>query len=379
MKHPALPDARARRPDEKVPRPVRRRDRTRRRPWYWRLLFGLALVYIGVCLAMAYLENRLVFPGAFAENSGRNLPPSIDVNDPDQLSNALTAVQTVRYGGGGTAASHIDDLLPGRLRLRVQNQPNAAASSTGNPSGRSAGELGNAPGNAPGNEPGNAPEQRSKNWVVFFHGNGIRAVDLDRWINRLSVAFDANVFAAEYRGFTDDRDVGQSGVIADGEAAVQFVIDRFDVPISRIILYGRSLGGGVASAAAVRFGPAALVMDRTFDSAVAVAAEKYPFLPVRLLMKNRFDSAARLTVYDGPLVVVHGPPDTLVPYAAGRRLYDAAASAFKTFVESPGMGHLDAMSDDVLDQVVRAVLDNIRHHDEATHTTKRPHGERSIQ
>lgn len=307
-------------PQDRVPKGQRKRRRGgKKSPWYWRLLRVVALVYLGLSITMAWLENRLVYPGAYGESATWPVPDSIEPTDPASLQTAIAKPQTLRYGGGGDPAISSDDVLPGRVWL------------------------------LPG-------EERSDRWIVFFHGNGIRAVDLDRLLTVLGQEFACNVMAAEYRGFTDDRDVSETGVIADGIAAVECLINRFDADPSRMIFWGRSLGGGVAAAAAVRHRPMALVMDRTFDSTVNVAKSKFWYLPVSLLMKNRFDSAARMRLYDGPLVVVHGTEDHLVPFAAGRRLFEAAISDAKFFVEVPDMGHLDPMSPQTLAEIKRQVL-----------------------
>lgn len=316
-------------PHDRVPRGQRKRSRRRARPrWYWRVLRTLAVAYFGIMITLTFLENRLVYPGAYSVSATLDHPESIEPGDPVSLATALGVVQTARYGGGGDDSISSDDLLPGRIWLM----------------------------------PG---ETRSRDWIIFFHGNGIRAVDLDQWLMRIGQQFDSNVMAAEYRGFTDDRDVSETGVIADGIAAVQFVIKNFDAKPSQMIYWGRSLGGGVAAAAAVQYPPAALVMDRTFDSTVNVAKSKYWYLPVSLLMKNRFDSAARMKLYDGPLVSVHGIVDRLVPYARGRSLFEAAISHEKFFVEAPAMGHLDPMTDQTLDEVSRQVRRLIGEHDQA--------------
>ena len=308
-----------------------------RRPWWWRFIKLALLVYVAAALGLAAMENRLVYPGAYREGNHfvRNAnaatgeatpklieaksiePSSIEAGeavgiDPkrDRGSIRPGTVQTVRYGGGGDPDVSTDDLLPGRLRV--------------------------------------LPRKPRDRWVIFFHGNDVRAIDLNLWIARLGENFKANVFAAEYRGFTDDRPVSQSGVIADGIAAVQYVHDTFDVEPSRMIFWGRSLGGGVAAAAAVHDPPALLVMDRTFDSAVNVAKQRFWFLPIELLMKNRFDSAARLSNYGHPVIVVHGDRDRIVPNAAGRRLFDRLATSRRRWIEMPDTGHLDPMPDSTL-------------------------------
>ncbi len=101
-----------------------------------------------------------------------------------------------------------------------------------------------------------------------------------------------------------------------------------------VVLAGRSLGGAVAVDLAAADGARALVLESTFTSLPDVAAYHYHWLPVRLLMRTQFDSLAKIAAYHGPLLASHGTGDTIVPYALGRRLFQAANEP-KQFVDIP--------------------------------------------
>ncbi len=182
-----------------------------------------------------------------------------------------------------------------------------------------------------------------KEIVLYFHGNGIQAAAMDDWILELSELLDANVMAAEYRGFEDDATPTERGVLADSVAARTYLCDRYQVSPNAIILYGESLGGGIAVAVASNGGAKALILDRTFDRMIDVAAGMYPYLPVRWVMRNRYDSIAKLTVYRGPLICIHGTDDELIPIEHGRRLYDSARCEQKHWIEVAGLGHMDPL------------------------------------
>ncbi len=86
---------------------------------------------------------------------------------------------------------------------------------------------------------------------------------------------------------------------------------------------GESLGGAVAVQLAAEAPARGLVLENTFSSVRDMAGFHYPWLPVGM-MRTKFDSAAEIRKYHGPLLQVHGDADTIVPFALGRKLFDAA-------------------------------------------------------
>jgi fermentation-respiration switch protein FrsA (DUF1100 family) len=132
----------------------------------------------------------------------------------------------------------------------------------------------------------------------------------------------------------------EAGVLADGEAAQQWLAERAKIPLNEIVLMGRSLGGGVAVDLAARNGARGLILQSTFTSMPDAAARMYPFVPVRWLMRNRYNSLEKIARYSGPLLQSHGDRDTLVPFDLGQKLH-AAAPGQKTFFVNRGRGHND--------------------------------------
>ena len=145
---------------------------------------------------------------------------------------------------------------------------------------------------------------------------------------------------AEYRGYGGNPGTpSEEGFYADGRAALDFLAAR-EVPAARIVLYGESLGTGVAVQLALERRVGAVVLEAPFTSAVDVGADIYPFLPVRLLARDRFDSIAKIAAIGAPLLVLHGEADKVVPVRFGRALL-AAARQPKEGVFVPGAGHAD--------------------------------------
>ncbi|MEM0924787.1 MAG: alpha/beta fold hydrolase, partial [Planctomycetota bacterium] len=118
--------------------------------------------------------------------------------------------------------------------------------------------------------------------VIFFHGNGTNATRQIPWGYQLSAAWNANVLIAEYRSFTEpDLTPSELNVIEDALAAFDGLCDSKSLRPEEVIVFGRSLGGGCAAAVAAQRKIRGLVLDRTFDSAVSVAAGRFPWVPVR--------------------------------------------------------------------------------------------------
>ncbi|HEY4774242.1 MAG TPA: alpha/beta hydrolase, partial [Xanthobacteraceae bacterium] len=127
----------------------------------------------------------------------------------------------------------------------------------------------------------------------------------------------------------------EDGLIADGLAAYRFATARYSA--GRLVLWGESLGSGVAVALAAEHPVGGLILESPFTSAADVAARAYPIMPVRLLMKDKFRSDLRIARVRAPVLVMHGESDGIVPIEFGERLF-ARISAPKRFVRLRG-GH----------------------------------------
>lgn len=159
--------------------------------------------------------------------------------------------------------------------------------------------------------------------VAIFHGNG-GSLRSQRY--RLKYFKDANmgVLVLGYRGYAgSDGAPSEDGLYTDARTALNW-LNAQGIADDRIVLYGESLGTGVATKMATEREFAAVVLESPYTSTVDVAASRFPFAPVSWLMKDRFDSLARIGQVQEPLLVMHGEADEVIPQAYGRRLFDAA-------------------------------------------------------
>jgi pimeloyl-ACP methyl ester carboxylesterase len=165
--------------------------------------------------------------------------------------------------------------------------------------------------------------------VLFFHGNaGDRRGRVD-----YSLIFNgagADVFVIDYRGYADNPgSPSEKGLLKDARALWKYATETCRVDPSRILLFGESLGGGVAVSLAQEVcnagtPPAGLVLQSTFSSLADAAHVHYPWLPVRFLLWDRYSSEDRIGDVTSPVLVLHGTEDRIVPYELGERLFAAA-------------------------------------------------------
>jgi fermentation-respiration switch protein FrsA (DUF1100 family) len=175
--------------------------------------------------------------------------------------------------------------------------------------------------------------QGDKPVVLYFQGNAAtlreRAARFE-WI----VADGTGLLALSYRGYGGSTGrPSEAGLLRDAEAVYAFAVARY--PPARLVLYGESLGTGVAVALAADHQVGKIVLEAPFTSAVEIGAAAYPFLPVRLLMHDQFRSDQRIDKVTAPVLVLHGARDEVVPIAYGERLYAriAAPKKFMRFRE----------------------------------------------
>ena len=141
-----------------------------------------------------------------------------------------------------------------------------------------------------------------------------------------------------YRGYgASTGSPSEAALVADGKLAYDW-LRRRGFEAQRIVVFGESLGTGVAVQVAAERDVAGVILDSAYTSIADVARGRFPFVPVDLLMSDTFDSAANIGRVKAPLLMVHGDKDAVVPYALGRSLYDAASEP-KRFATIPGGGH----------------------------------------
>jgi pimeloyl-ACP methyl ester carboxylesterase len=187
--------------------------------------------------------------------------------------------------------------------------------------------------------PGTAADRTPAPVVIFAHGNGEL---IDFWPDELKnfTKFGWGLLLVEYPGY--GRSAGrpsQESITQIFIAAYDTLASRKDIDPDRIILFGRSLGGGAVCALASKRPTKALILMSTFTSVRSFAIR---YLVPKFLVRDPFDNLEVVSNYKGPILILHGKHDGIIPYKHGMKLHNAAPhSKFITY----DAGHNDCPPD----------------------------------
>ena len=185
------------------------------------------------------------------------------------------------------------------------------------------------------------PAPAARGAVLLFHGNAgniSHRIDYAKMFHTLGYS----TLLLGYRGYgASTGSPTEEGTYRDALAGWRWLTETRGLAPVDIVIFGESLGGGIATWLAVQQTPRALVLASTFTSVPDLAAQIYPFLPVRLISRYRYDNLERVSQLKLPIFIAHSPQDEIIPFAHGRRLY-AAVRGPKTFLEMEG-GHNEGM------------------------------------
>ena len=156
--------------------------------------------------------------------------------------------------------------------------------------------------------------------VVFAHGNGELIEDWRGEMERLTPV-GLNALLVEFPGYGhSDGGPSRATLRETFTLAFDWLAQRADVDAARIVAFGRSMGGGAASDLALARPVRALVLSSTFSSATALASQS--FVP-GFLVRDRFDNRRAVADFSGPVLLMHGPADDVIPYSHAETLASA--------------------------------------------------------
>ncbi|MEM8637316.1 MAG: alpha/beta hydrolase [Cyanobacteria bacterium P01_G01_bin.54] len=154
--------------------------------------------------------------------------------------------------------------------------------------------------------------------LLYSHGNAEDLGDIDPILQILQGA-GFNVFAYDYRGYgTSDGRPSERHTYADIAAAYRYLTQERNVPPDKIILFGRSVGGGPTLDLAAKEPVAGVILESTFTQAFRVVVP-FPLLPF-----DKFYNRAKLPKIDCPVLIIHGTEDITIPFKHGQQLFEAA-------------------------------------------------------
>ena len=164
---------------------------------------------------------------------------------------------------------------------------------------------------------------KSYKTIVYFHGN---AGTLENRIHKLNhfKDMDVNFLIIAWRGFSGNKGKpSEKGLYEDGKSAINWLLDK-GVKEKNIVIYGESLGTGVATHLSQNKNFGGLILETPFTSMIDAAKIFYPYIPVGLLLKDKFDNKSKIKNISIPVLIMHGEVDQIVPFFMGKKMYEIA-------------------------------------------------------
>ena len=159
--------------------------------------------------------------------------------------------------------------------------------------------------------------------ILYFHGN---AGKLDNRIYKLNYFknMDVNFLIIAWRGFSGNKGKpSEEGLYEDGKSAIEW-LKNLGLTEKDIIIYGESLGTGIATEIAQNNKFAGLILETPFTSMIEAAKNFYPYIPVGLLLKDKYKNDKKIKNINIPILIMHGEADQIVPFWMGKTIYEIA-------------------------------------------------------
>ena len=159
--------------------------------------------------------------------------------------------------------------------------------------------------------------------LLFFHGNAGSLENRIHKLNRFG-EMKINFLIIAWRGFSGNKGKpSEKGLYEDGQSAIQWLLEK-GLNEKDIIIYGESLGTGIATHLSQNKDFAGVILETPFTSMVDAAKTFYPYIPVNLLLKDKFKNEDKVKNINSPILIMHGEVDQIVPFAMGKRIFEVA-------------------------------------------------------
>jgi len=159
--------------------------------------------------------------------------------------------------------------------------------------------------------------------ILFLHGNAGSLENRVHKINHFN-DMDVNFLIISWRGFSGNKgQPTEQGLYKDAKSAVEWLINK-GAKQENIVIYGESLGTGIATEISQNNNFAGIILESPFTSMVAAGKSKYPIFPIGLLLKDKYESDKKIKNIKFPVLIMHGEADTIVPFWMGKKMYELA-------------------------------------------------------
>jgi len=194
------------------------------------------------------------------------------------------------------------------------------------------------------------PKSQDKYTILIFHGNGGH---VGHRVNKFAPFINAGygLFLLEYRGYADNPGKpNEKGLLYDALAAIEF-LSKNKIKSEKIILYGESLGCGIAVKLSSQAEFAATVLEAPYTSIADVAQKHYWYLPAKWLIFDQYNIIDIIDTIRSPLLILHGEKDNVVDISFGKKVFSAAKEPKKSLFV-PNANHNNLFEFDVVEKIL---------------------------
>lgn len=172
--------------------------------------------------------------------------------------------------------------------------------------------------------------------ILFFHGNAGNITYSEERV-RMFKELGVNALLIEYRGY--GRSTGkikkEEDIYTDGETAYKYLTSTLNIPENKIIIWGWSMGGAVATEISTRHNASLTVLEGTFFSLFDVGNEKFWMFPLKLLSRYKFTSGEKMNKIKSPVIFIHSPEDETISFRQGEKNFNNFKGE-KYFIKTTG-------------------------------------------
>ncbi|MBS56540.1 MAG: alpha/beta hydrolase [Rickettsiales bacterium] len=160
--------------------------------------------------------------------------------------------------------------------------------------------------------------------LLYFHGNsfdiGERAYRIKKYIDE-----NWNVLIVSWRGFSGNKGFpNEQNLYLDAEATLKWIKNNTNFKLKEIVVYGESLGTGVAVEIGTRYQFYSIILEAPFTSIPDIAQKRYKIYPVKYLVKDKFDNYSKINKLKSPLLIISGKKDEIIPHSHSLKLLKRA-------------------------------------------------------
>ncbi len=189
--------------------------------------------------------------------------------------------------------------------------------------------------------------------LLIFHGNAGNLSNRIYKLNELN-KLNLNILLISWRGFSNNKGTPtEQNLYKDAETAVKWLNEK-KVKNEQIILYGESLGTGVAVEMGKKFNFNSIILESPFTSIENSAKIYYPYLPVSFLLKDKYDSISKIKMVYSPILIMHGEQDDVVPFFMGKELFEKANSPKHSYF-TPDDDHMMEFNTKLLSEIKKFI------------------------